>query len=46
MAETILVNSDIEAGRELVGLLDEAGFPVTAAAWIYFPDALIYRLAA
>jgi hypothetical protein len=44
MAETILVNSDIEAGRELVGLLDEAGFPVTAAAWIYFPDIGEWRL--
>ena len=44
MAETILVNSDIDAGRELVSLLDEAGFPVTAAAWIYFPDVEEWRL--
>lgn len=44
MAETIFVNSDIEAGRELVSLLDDAGFPVTAAAWIYFPDVEEWRL--
>jgi len=44
MAETVLVNSDIEAGRELVRLLDAAGFPVTAAAWIYFPDVEEWRL--
>ena len=44
MAETILVNSDIEAGRELVRVLDESGFPVTAAAWIYFPDVQEWRL--
>jgi len=44
MAEAILVNDDIEAGRELVRLLDEAGFPVTAAAWIYFSDVEEWRL--
>jgi hypothetical protein len=44
MAETVLVNSDIEAGQELVRLLDETGFPVTAAAWIYFPDVEEWRL--
>jgi len=40
-----LVNSDIEAGSELVRLLDDSGFPVTAAAWIYFPDIQEWRLA-
>jgi hypothetical protein len=44
MAETILVNSDIEAGQELVRILDQSGFPVTAAAWIYFPDVQEWRL--
>jgi hypothetical protein len=44
MAETALVNDDVEAGLELVRLLDEKRFPVTAAAWIYFPDAEEWRL--
>jgi hypothetical protein len=44
MAETILVNSDVEMGGELVRTLDEANFPVTAAAWIYFPDLEEWRL--
>lgn len=44
MAEAILVNSDVEAGRELVQILDQSGFPVTAAAWIYFPDVQEWRL--
>ncbi|MEA2937741.1 MAG: hypothetical protein QOC56_1245 [Alphaproteobacteria bacterium] len=44
MAETTLVNSDIEVGRELVRILDEGGFPVTGAAWIYFPDDQEWRL--
>jgi hypothetical protein len=44
MAETALVNSEIEAGTELVRLLDESGFPVTAAAWIYYPDIQEWRL--
>ena len=44
MAETTLVNDDVRAGSELVRILDEAGFPVTAAAWIYFPDAEEWRL--
>ena len=44
MATTALVNSDVEMGRELVKLLDEAAFPVTAAAWIYFADIDVWRL--
>ncbi len=44
MAEAALVNSDIDAGRELVSLLDASGFPVTAAVWIYFPDVDEWRL--
>lgn len=44
MAETVLVNEDIEAGRELVQVLDMSGFPVTAAAWIYFSDLDEWRL--
>ena len=44
MAETVLVDDDIKAGSELVRILDEDGFPVTAAAWIYFPDVEEWRL--
>jgi hypothetical protein len=44
MAETSLVDSDVEAGRELLNLLDGSGFPVTAAAWIYFPDIEEWKL--
>jgi hypothetical protein len=44
MADAILVNSDIDAGRDLVRILDEASFPITGAAWIYFPDLEEWRL--
>jgi hypothetical protein len=44
MASSILVDSDIEMGREAVQILDGAKFPVTGAAWIYFSDADEWRL--
>ena len=44
MAQAVLVNEDIDAGRDLVRLLDESRFPVSAAAWIYFPDIEEWRL--
>jgi hypothetical protein len=44
MAEAVLVDADIEMGRELVRILDEVGFPVTGAAWIYFSDVGEWRL--
>jgi len=44
MAETPLVSSDVESGKELVQLLDEVNFPFTGAAWIYFTDAQEWRL--
>jgi hypothetical protein len=44
MAEATLVNADIESGKELVALLDREGFPVTGAAWIFFPDVDEWRL--
>jgi hypothetical protein len=31
-------------GRELLRILDETKFPVTAAAWIFFPDIEEWRL--
>ena len=44
MAAAILVDSDVEMGRELLQILDEDQFPVTAAAWIFFPDVGEWRL--
>lgn len=44
MATTALVSTDVEMGSELLKILDEAAFPVTAAAWIYFPDVDEWRL--
>ena len=44
MAAAILVDSDVEMGRELLRILDETKFPVTAAAWIFFPDIEEWRL--
>jgi hypothetical protein len=44
MATTALVSTDVEMGGELLKVLDEAAFPVTAAAWIYFPDIDEWRL--
>lgn len=44
MAAAVLVDADVEMGRELLRILDETKFPVTAAAWIYFPDIEEWRL--
>jgi hypothetical protein len=44
MATAALVSTDVEMGSELLKVLDEAAFPVTAAAWIYFPDVDEWRL--
>ncbi|WP_291863389.1 hypothetical protein [Bradyrhizobium sp.] len=44
MAAAVLVDADVEMGRELLRILDETNFPVTAAAWIYFPDIEEWRL--
>ncbi|OCK53675.1 hypothetical protein [Bradyrhizobium sp. LMTR 3] len=44
MAAAVLVDADVSMGRELVRILDEASFPVTGAAWIFFPDVEEWRL--
>jgi hypothetical protein len=44
MAAAVLVDADVEMGRELLRILDEIKFPVTAAAWIFFPDVEEWRL--
>lgn len=44
MATTPLVESDIAMGKELLDILDQAKFPVTGAAWVYFEDIDQWRL--
>ncbi|TAI63001.1 hypothetical protein [Bradyrhizobium sp. Leo170] len=44
MAAAVLVDADVDMGGELVRILDEAKFPVTGAAWIFFPDVGEWRL--
>lgn len=44
MAQAVLVKEDIEAGMELLRVLDARKFPITGAAWIFFPDIEEWRL--
>lgn len=44
MAETALVDQNIEAGRQFVMLLDELGIKVHAAFWLYRSDTERWRL--
>jgi hypothetical protein len=44
MAQAVLVKEDIEAGMELLRVLDAKKFPITGAAWIFFPDIEEWRL--
>lgn len=44
MAQPVLVKEDIDAGMELLRVLDSRNFPITGAAWIYFPDIEEWRL--
>ncbi len=44
MAQAALVDQDIERGRRLIQALDQAGFPVVAALWYFFPEEEIWRL--
>jgi len=44
MAQPVLVKDDVEAGMELLRVLDASNFPITGAAWIYFPDIEEWRL--
>jgi hypothetical protein len=44
MAKEVLVDRQIEAGRELTERLDKAGFPVTASFWLYDSDNNDWRL--
>lgn len=44
MDKTVLVEKDIEAGKDIVRKLDEIEFNVTSAYWIYDSDSEIWRL--
>jgi|688.fasta_scaffold318048_3 hypothetical protein len=44
MAETPLVEKDIEQGRKFLELLDRAGISVKGAVWIYQADNERWRL--
>ncbi|MBN8247733.1 MAG: hypothetical protein J0L84_09850 [Verrucomicrobia bacterium] len=44
MVATALVNLDIDAGKSAVRSLDAAGFPVSGAFWLHFPEAEDWRL--
>src|SRR4051812_15386914 len=44
MDPSILVEHDVEVGRQLVQALDAEGFPVTAALWYYIADEDRWRL--
>ncbi len=43
MAETTLVDSDIEASRALVKFLESHGYPLKAAMWMYYSEAERWR---
>lgn len=44
MAQEVLVERDVEGGRQLIQALDRAGFPVVAALWKFLPDEGEWRL--
>ena len=44
MAQDALVDSDIEAGRAFLDLLDRIEIPVVGALWMYSPDTDRWKL--
>ena len=44
MAQEPLVEADIEAGRDLVRALDQAGVPIVGAFWLYVADIESWKL--
>ena len=44
MDKTILVEKDIEEGRRLIEVLQQNGFPVSSAFWLYKPEPEEWRL--
>lgn len=45
MDKTVLVEEDQHFGEQLIRALDERGFGVRSAFWVYFSDAQVWRLA-
>ena len=45
MVAQLLVEPMIEDGERLLRDLDETGFPITAAFWLYNPEPELWRLA-
>lgn len=43
MVKTALVKEDFDDGRNLLKDLDDNGFPVTAAFWLYLEDSEVWR---
>ncbi|RZS83455.1 hypothetical protein EV217_2199 [Phyllobacterium myrsinacearum] len=44
MAATSLVRSDVDAGLKLITILDQGGFGVVAALWLFLTDAEKWKL--
>ncbi len=44
MAATVLVRSDVDAGLRLIKILDQGGFGVVAALWLFLTDAEKWKL--
>jgi len=44
MGKEILLDSHIEAGKELLRALDEKAFNITTAMWFFYPDAEKWKL--
>lgn len=44
MAKEVLLDSDIDAGKNLLKALDENGFNITTAMWFYYSDIEEWKL--
>jgi hypothetical protein len=44
MARDVVVDLDIEGGKQLIDALDEAGFPVQSAFWLFRSESDSWRL--
>jgi hypothetical protein len=43
MDTTVLVDRDIENGQKAIDALNSSGLPVSAAIWLYYPEAHEWR---
>lgn len=44
MDQTILVGFDVDGGKRLIAALDDAGYVVDSAMWLYLPESDSWRL--